>query len=392
MKRWKVLDAHAGIYSEKLDITASMMGPGAGECSASFKRLSGGRSDDVDRVLLDNGYLRLEVLPTRGLGVWKAWLTRDGGEEMEIGWQSPTRGPVHPKFVPLMEPSGLGWLDGFDELFVRCGLHSNGAPDFDESGRLLYPLHGRIANTPAHAAEVFFDESERRLGIVGEVDETRLFFSKLRLTASISTAVGEAGFRVQDTVTNLSAEPGEMQLLYHINFGAPFCAPGSRLVAPVWRMAPRDAVAVADLATWDQYGPEAPGAGESVFFFQLRADDAGRTSVALVSPSGDLGVRLSFNIEQLPYFIVWKNRQAAADGYVTGLEPAANLPNPRSFEQSQGRVLSLKPHESCTFETHLTVLDGADQIAAATQEIEALVAGQGREILEKPDAAWSASV
>ena len=52
---------------------------------------------------------------------------------MELGWKSPVHGPVHPNFVPLNEPSGLGWLDGFDELFVRCGLESNGAPDFDDT-------------------------------------------------------------------------------------------------------------------------------------------------------------------------------------------------------------------------------------------------------------------
>ena len=53
---------------------------------------------------------------------------------VEVGWQSPVDGPVHPQFVPLADPSGLGFLDGFDELIVRCGLESNGAPEFDERG------------------------------------------------------------------------------------------------------------------------------------------------------------------------------------------------------------------------------------------------------------------
>ena len=38
---------------------------------------------------------------------------------------------MHPRWVPLSEPSGIGWLDGFDELVARCGLFSHGAPDFD---------------------------------------------------------------------------------------------------------------------------------------------------------------------------------------------------------------------------------------------------------------------
>ena len=74
------------------------------------------------------------------------------------------RGPVHPKFVPLAEPSGVGWLDGFDELLCRCGLVSNGAPEFDERGQLRYGLHGRIANLPARKVE---RPRRRRKGVDG---------------------------------------------------------------------------------------------------------------------------------------------------------------------------------------------------------------------------------
>ena len=40
----------------------------------------------------------------------------------------------------------------------------------------------------------------------------------------------------------------------------------------------------------------------------------------------------------LPCFTVWKNTAAVEDGYVTGLEPAINFPNFKSFERQQGRV------------------------------------------------------
>ena len=96
------------------------------------------------------------------MGIWKAWLGDAKGNEWPLGWNSPIRGPVHPKFVPIAEPSGLGWLDGFDELLCRCGLFSNGAPDFDERGVLLHPLHGRIANRPAHRLSVETDFGRRR--------------------------------------------------------------------------------------------------------------------------------------------------------------------------------------------------------------------------------------
>ena len=123
---------------------------------AEFSVLKSGLSAGVEMVTLDTGKLKIHVLPTRGMSIWKA----EFGNE-PIGWKSPVRGPVHPSHVPLMEPGGLGWLDGFDELLVRCGLESNGAPEHDaETGRLMYPLHGRIGNKPAYKVELTVDGDE----------------------------------------------------------------------------------------------------------------------------------------------------------------------------------------------------------------------------------------
>src|SRR5262249_4638667 len=90
---------------------------------------------------------------TRGMGLWKGRYQGD-----YLGWDSPIKdGPVHPSFVNLLSNGGIGWIDGFDELLPRCGLENNGAgyevktvnPDGSES-RTVFPLHGRIANTPAN--------------------------------------------------------------------------------------------------------------------------------------------------------------------------------------------------------------------------------------------------
>ena len=137
----------------------------------------GGRSEGVRVVAVDNGAMTISILPTRGMGIWQVLRhhspasSRAGDRgAARLGWRSPVHGPVHPAFVPLFDPSGLGWLEGFDELLCRCGLESNGAPDFDSSGKLLYPLHGRIANLPAHRVEVFVDEARGRLSLRGVVD------------------------------------------------------------------------------------------------------------------------------------------------------------------------------------------------------------------------------
>jgi len=92
-----------------------------GTWSVSGKAYEDGVRAGVDVVTIDNGRLQLDVIPTRGMGIHHVALNGDQ-EVPTIGWKSPVRGPVHPSFVNLGEPSGLGWLDGFDEFFVRCGL------------------------------------------------------------------------------------------------------------------------------------------------------------------------------------------------------------------------------------------------------------------------------
>jgi galactose mutarotase-like enzyme len=293
--------------------------------------------------------------------------------------------------VRVSEPSGLGWLDGFDELLVRCGLESNGAPEFDSNGTLRYGLHGKIANIPAHKVEVNVDGDSGEIRVTGVVDETRLFFNKLRMTSTYTTRVGQPGMTVTDTITNLSAEPGELELLYHTNFGLPLVDPGSKVVLPVRKMAPRDADGVGNLAEWDTYGPETPGSAEAVFFFDLAGDAEGRTRAVLRNAAGDQGVSLQFSTKQLPCFTLWKNRQAAADGYVTGLEPAINFPNVRSFEKEKGRVAVLAPGESRTFELTMEVHADAAGVEAAEATVAQLQQGVTPKILDQPDAEWSAS-
>ena len=167
-----LIDVDNGTYIEEL---TEEFRSSAGVCSASKQRLRGGLSDGVDVVRLDNGALKVDVLPTRGMGLWKAWLKSVRTGDDEFGWRSPVRGPVHPAFVPIGEYSGLGWLDGFDELLVRCGLESNGAPEFDEQGRVRYPLHGRIANKPARKLTLTADDATGELSLTGVVEEVVFF-------------------------------------------------------------------------------------------------------------------------------------------------------------------------------------------------------------------------
>ena len=381
---WILADADQNLLEGDLSLTSTELGAKGGNLRVRSFLLRGGLRDGVHVVEIDNGALRFHVLPTRGMGVWKAWLGK-----LELGWRSPVRGPVHPQFVPLAEPSGLGWLDGFDELICRCGLESNGAPEFDEQGKLRYPLHGRIANRPAHHVSLSVDSDSKRISLTGVVDETRFHFQKLRLTSTIETMHGEHGFRIVDEVTNLSGNPAEMQLLYHCNFGQPLLEPGARIVTAAAAIAPRDAGAAEAIDAWAVLADERPGSGEQVYFLDLAADAEGRAHVLLKNARGVEGVSLHFPKRQLPHFIVWKNTPAGVDGYVTGLEPATNLPNPRSFEAKQGRVVKLAPGARARFELELKVHVDRGAVAVVEQEIDHLSTAGKTTVHRLPQKGWS---
>lgn len=382
-KTFTLADLKQDVYVEEFAIDPAVMGRATGY-SVVKRTLRGGLRDGVDVIEVNNGTFRFVVVPTRGMGIWRASLG-----SLQLGWKSPVDGPVHPGFVRLWEASGLGWLDGFDELLVRCGLESNGAPEFDEKGELVWPLHGKIANTPAHKVQVTIDGDSGEIAVTGTVDEARLFGNKLRMVSTVTTKVGRPGMTVSDVITNISAEKGELELLYHVNFGAPLLGAGSKVVLPVAKVAPRDAVAVGNVPDWDTYGPETPGSAEAVFFFDLAADHDGRTQTLLRNAAGNQGVSLKFNKNQLPCFSLWKNRQAEADGYVTGLEPAINFPNKRSFEQEKGRVAVLAAGESRTFEIAIEAHADAASVRAAQQAVAKLQQSSTPEVLEQPDPQWS---
>jgi len=380
---WVISDFDGGDYMQR--IAPKLQLAGAPEISVRPYVARGGLSDGVLVLDVTNGNLRYSVLPTRGMGIWRAsW------QDELVGWKSPVRGPVHPKFVDIGEPGGLGWLDGFDELLVRCGLESNGAPGFDDNGRLVYPLHGRIANKPASRVEVTIDDQLQEVAITGVVEETRLHFLKLQLSTTLTSRRGESGFQVRDVVQNLSDSPAEMQMLYHTNFGVPLLDAGARVVAPVKKVVPRNARAAEGIANWASYGAPEPGFEEQVYFCELLADGQGATLVLLKDAHSQRGVGMRFNTRQLPWFTVWKNTTSVNDGYVTGLEPGTNFPNPRDFEGAQGRVVKLPPRGSAAFDFGLSYLADPASVETAEKAVSQLQGSVQPQVFDAPQADWCA--
>ncbi len=344
-----------------------------GEWSVRTYTLRGGLQEGVQVVEVHNGRLSFAVLPTRGMGIWKG---RCG--KVRLGWDSPVKDPVNPAFINEQDRGGLGWLKGFNEWFVRCGLNSMGAPGMDTvldySGnpyQVPLTLHGKIANVPARSVSV--EVTEEGICVRGEVDETMMFGPALRLNTEIKTSFASGAVSVADTVTNLGDNPVEHQMLYHINYGAPLLEKGSRIVAPFKQVAPRDPRSVEGIATHDLYGASEIGFVEQAYLYELAGKRGSRETLAMLrNAAGDLAALLRFSLKDFPCFTLWKNTAGTADGYVTGLEPATNYPNVRRFEREQGRVITLAGGDSRSTYLTLETLETRQAVKSAESEIAKL--------------------
>ncbi|MCA9061977.1 MAG: aldose 1-epimerase family protein [Planctomycetaceae bacterium] len=362
--------------------------------SVSMRRLRGGLSDGVDVVTVDNGRLRIDILPTRGMGIWRA--VCDG---VPVEWKSPVERPVHPAFVDQSRRGGIGWLDGFNELLCRCGLAWHGAPGNDvirdAEGNVVseqfLPLHGRIANLAAHHVRIEVTSEEGgTIRIIGVVDEAGLFGGRLRLTSTLTTKPGSDLFEINDDVSNCSGAAAETEMLYHINIGRPFLEEGSIFHSASTEIAPRDPRAAEGIGMWNLYQAPTPGYAEQVYFTRPAPDPTGCGIGLLANATEDKAVAVRFDLATLPWLILWKNTQDERDGYVTGIEPGGSFPNLRSVERRHGRVRTLQPDETVRYRLSIQTLTERSRVKSAIDETTTRQVATERMTHTAPKTDWSA--
>jgi hypothetical protein len=289
---------------------------------------------------------------------------------------------VHPQFVNLQSRGGLGWLEGFNEWMVRCGLEFAGHPGKDkfinnvgDEAEMDLTLHGKIGNIPASEVEVVIDrQAPHRIRVRGRVDERMFYGPKLELWTEISTEPGANTFRIDDQVKNHGAYDQEFQVIYHANHGPPLLGAGSRFVGAVKQVTPFNDHAAKSVNTFAEYAGPVRGFVEQVYCIRPWADDAGQTTIALVNGKGDRAVSMSFPVVQLPYVTLWKNLNSIEEGYVTGLEPGTGFPSNRRIERQFGRVPKIGPGETRRFTIDFTIHPdkaSVDTVSAAIAKIQA---------------------
>jgi len=381
-----LIDLDRETYVERWEISGDDLDVG-GKWRVEKYRLYGGLSNGVDVIMVDNGKLTFFIVPTRGMGIWKGFY-----QGMRLGWLSPVKYPVNPSYINLEERNGLGWLRGFNEWIVRCGLGNIGAPGIDSikdnMGRdveAILTLHGRIANIPASFVKVSIGlEPPFEIKVEGTVYESSMFGSNLKLTTLISTAPGSNSLKILDVIKNLRGVPDEMQILYHCNYGRPVLEKGAQLIAPIKRVAPRDKVAMEDIESFNIFGLPEKGFIERVYFMELMGDYKGCSEALIANKNMDIAVAHKFSIKELPCFTLWKNTATEEDGYVVGLEPGTSFPNTRRFERERGRVIKLKPGEEYRVCLEITVHLGRDEVEGAISHVEKIKRGVKPIIYREP--------
>jgi peroxiredoxin len=389
--RLVLTDVERNIYKETAHITSSEVTP---DCPVSWSAhkevLHGGKQDGVEVIKVDNGKLRFVVVPTRGMSIQRVVMG-----DLRLGWDSPIKGLVHPKFINLESRRGLGWLEGFNEWMVRCGLEFFGAPGTDEfidntglNSTMDLTLHGKIGNTPAARVEVVVErQTPYRIAVRGLVEETAVHGPKLEIQTQISTVPGASTFQISDTITNRSAVVQEFGILYHGNYGPPLLEDGARFFGPARQVTPMNEHAARDVSRYNVYGPPKAGFSEQVYCLRLWADENDRTKVMLRNAAGDKAVSMAYSVKELPFFTIWKNPVAPEDGYVTGLEPGTGFPRNRSIERKFGRVPKLGPHQSRSFTIDFALHTSKEQVNAVADGIAQIWAGRQTHVDRTPLAA-----
>lgn len=376
---WVLTDAEAGTDKGNWQIDSKQLKLSGDAFSLQQKVLHGGKQEGskVLTITSKNG-LTIALSPTRGMD-----LLHVNGDGIRLGWDSPVDEVVNPAYINLESRNGLGWLEGFNEMMVRCGYEWTGHPVVKD-GR-IYTLHGKAGNTPASRVEVTIDDkAPHEIRVRGLLKEHTFKKANLETWTELRYVPGAKSFTLHDVLTNRGDYPHDYQIIYHSNFGTPILEKDSRFIAPLKSVSPFNDYAKTGLKTWNTYGAPARDFDEMVFNLVPKADSSGKTLAAVINSKGDKGASIEFDTHQLPLLTMWKNTDTLKQGYVTGIEPGTNYAYPVTIEKEQGRVRQLQPGQSTTFELTYTLLSSASAVNATEQRIKQIQGDEQPAVEEKP--------
>lgn len=361
---WSISSKDLGIKSEKFTIQNTV--------------LKGGKQEGSELLTITSDNLTIKLSPTRGLGILSVM-----GDGIRMGWDSPVNEVVNPRYINLESRGGIGWLDGFNEMMVRCGFEWTGHAV--QADGMMYTLHGRAENTPVSKLIVdVLDKAPYTITVKGLIKENTFKKSNLETWVSLSYVPGTKDFTIHDVLTNKSDYTRDYQIIYHSNFGTPILEEGAKFVAPVKEISPFNDYAINGLDDWRTYLGPTKNFDEMVFNVYPYADENGKTQVMVANKAGDKGAGIAFDTKQLPVLSLWKNTDTLKQGYVTGLEPGTSFAYPVTIEREQKRVRQLAPGQSAEFTLTYSLLSGKDAVAEYANKIKTIQGEQETKVVNQP--------
>ncbi|NJN82129.1 MAG: aldose 1-epimerase family protein [Caldilineaceae bacterium] len=301
--------------------------------------------------------LGFSVLPGRSLDIASAHF-----KGMSLCFRSST-GDVGPAFY---EPQGSGWLRGFfGGLTVSCGMTFTGHPEVDpEEENEELGLHGRLAFLPAKqvVAETGWEGEEYVVRIRGKMREAVVFGTNLELTREISTVLGEKCIRIHDRIENLSVDPSPLMFVYHTNPGFPLLDEGARVLIQSERTLEWTEDREVGADAYAQVLAPQPTFADNVFVHRPIADAEGNAHAALINDRLGLGLTWKFPVAEMPVLNHWQHFHRGT--YVMGIEPGNVSMLGRAWNRKHGLLNHIQPGEVREFHLEMSVLEGADEIAA----------------------------
>lgn len=377
-KDYVITDGDRIIQKGDWQISNKNISPDAPPFTIENVILKGGKQDGSELLTIKSEGLTINLSPTRGLGIVNV-----EGNGIRLGWDSPVKEIVNPKYINLESRGGAGWLDGFNEMMVRCGFEWTGHAV--QADGMMYTLHGRAQNTPVSKLFVEVeDQAPFTITIRGLIKENTFKKSNFETWVAIRHVPGSKEFTVHDILTNLSDYDRDYQIIYHSNFGTPILEQGAKFVAPVKEISPFNEYAATGLKNWQTYQGPTKGFDEMVYNIFPYSDANNQTQVMLTNNASDKGVGIAFNTQQLPVLTLWKNTDTLKQGYVTGIEPGTSFAYPVTIEREQKRVPQLGAGKSTEFILTYSLLSNKEEVANYDAKIKAIQGNKQTKVVEEP--------
>lgn len=322
----------------------------------------------IRMIILENELLRIGVLAGKGTDIVELnYKPRD----LDLIWLAPGGVRKSDTFASTASDSRAAFRDSYPGGWQEI-LPSGGAPSSFHGAD--FPQHGEVFNVPWDVAVV--EDTAEAIAVRFTVRTRK---SPFLLEKTIRLKSGDAAFRIEESLSNVSPVTVHAMWGHHITFGPPFLRPGSRIrlpdgiavtphpedVAPGGRRVsgtdpfpwPHDPENGADLSLIPDHGSPS----DVVYLSGFRDGDAW---YEIMQEETLIGSRVEWDSSQMPFLWYWQEFGSSTGypwygrNYNIGLEPFSSYPSYGLAEAvANGSALRLEPGQERTFWLRLKVFE-----------------------------------